>query len=51
MTAAVIVTWRGHIIGERYGTDITARTPLGELVHGQERDGGAHGDSHPAGRV
>jgi CubicO group peptidase (beta-lactamase class C family) len=28
MTAAVIVTWRGHIIGERYGQDITARTPL-----------------------
>jgi CubicO group peptidase (beta-lactamase class C family) len=28
MTAAVIVTWRGHIIGERYGHDITARTPL-----------------------
>jgi CubicO group peptidase (beta-lactamase class C family) len=28
MTAAVIVTWRGHIIGERYGTDITARTQL-----------------------
>jgi CubicO group peptidase (beta-lactamase class C family) len=28
MTAAVIVTWRGRIIGERYGRDITARTPL-----------------------
>jgi CubicO group peptidase (beta-lactamase class C family) len=28
MTAAVVVTWRGHIIGERYGEGITARTPL-----------------------
>jgi hypothetical protein len=28
MTAAVIVTWRGRIIGERYGRDITAHTPL-----------------------
>jgi CubicO group peptidase (beta-lactamase class C family) len=28
MTAAVIVTWRGHIIGERYGQGISARTPL-----------------------
>jgi CubicO group peptidase (beta-lactamase class C family) len=28
MTAAVIVTWRGHIIGERYGPNITARTQL-----------------------
>jgi CubicO group peptidase (beta-lactamase class C family) len=28
MTAAVVVTWRGRIIGERYGKDITARTPL-----------------------
>jgi CubicO group peptidase (beta-lactamase class C family) len=28
MTAAVIATWRGHIIGERYGPGITARTQL-----------------------
>jgi CubicO group peptidase (beta-lactamase class C family) len=28
MTAAVIVTWRGHIIGERYAKEITAHTPL-----------------------
>jgi CubicO group peptidase (beta-lactamase class C family) len=28
MTAAVVVTWRGHIIGERYAKDITAHTPL-----------------------
>jgi CubicO group peptidase (beta-lactamase class C family) len=28
MTAAVVVTWRGRIIGERYGPDITARTAL-----------------------
>ncbi|MEP6548755.1 MAG: serine hydrolase [Gammaproteobacteria bacterium] len=28
MTAAVIVTWRGRIIGERYGPGITARTQL-----------------------
>lgn len=28
MTAAVVVTWRGHIVGERYGEHITARTPL-----------------------
>jgi len=28
MTAAFVVTWRGRIIGERYGQGITARTPL-----------------------
>src|SRR5256884_288271 len=28
MTAAVVVTWKGRIIGERYGAGITARTPL-----------------------
>ena len=28
MTAAVVVTWRGRIIGERYAQGITARTPL-----------------------
>lgn len=28
MTAAVVVTWRGHIIAERYGTGITAHTQL-----------------------
>jgi CubicO group peptidase (beta-lactamase class C family) len=28
MTAAVVVTWRGHLIGERYATGITAHTPL-----------------------
>src|SRR5262249_7976321 len=28
MTAAFVVTWRGRIIGERYGEGVTARTPL-----------------------
>ena len=28
MTAAFVVTWKGRIIGERYGMGITARTPL-----------------------
>lgn len=28
MTAAFLVTWKGRIIGERYGPGITARTPL-----------------------
>ena len=28
MTAAVVVTWRGRIIAERYAPGITARTPL-----------------------
>jgi CubicO group peptidase (beta-lactamase class C family) len=28
MTAAFVVTWRGRLIGERYGRGITARTPL-----------------------
>ena len=28
MTAAVVVTWRGRIIAERYAQGITARTPL-----------------------
>ena len=28
MTAAFVVTWRGRIIGERYGKGITVRTPL-----------------------
>ena len=28
MTAAFVVTWRGRLIGERYGKGITARTPL-----------------------
>lgn len=28
MTAAFVVTWKGRIIGERYGAHITARTPL-----------------------
>jgi CubicO group peptidase (beta-lactamase class C family) len=28
MTAAFVVTWRGRLIGERYGENITLRTPL-----------------------
>jgi len=28
MTAAFLVTWKGRIIGERYGPGITVRTPL-----------------------
>jgi CubicO group peptidase (beta-lactamase class C family) len=28
MTAACVVTWKGRIVGERYGQGITARTPL-----------------------
>jgi CubicO group peptidase (beta-lactamase class C family) len=28
MTAAVVVTWRGHILAERYAKDITAHTQL-----------------------
>jgi CubicO group peptidase (beta-lactamase class C family) len=28
MTAAFVATWKGHVIGERYGEGITARTPL-----------------------
>ncbi len=28
MTAAVVVTWKGRLIGERYGNGITAKTPL-----------------------
>jgi CubicO group peptidase (beta-lactamase class C family) len=28
MTAAFLVTWKGRIVGERYGEGITARTPL-----------------------
>ena len=28
MTAAFVVTWRGRLIGERYGAGITAHTPL-----------------------
>jgi CubicO group peptidase (beta-lactamase class C family) len=28
MTAAFVVTWRGHLIGERYSEGITAQTPL-----------------------
>src|SRR5438093_228726 len=28
MTAAFVVTWRGRLIGERYGQGITMRTPL-----------------------
>jgi CubicO group peptidase (beta-lactamase class C family) len=28
MTSAFVVTWRGRLIGERYGNGITARTPL-----------------------
>jgi CubicO group peptidase (beta-lactamase class C family) len=28
MTAAFVVTWRGRLIGERYGEGITASTPL-----------------------
>ncbi len=28
MTAAVAVTWKGRLIGERYGRGITAQTPL-----------------------
>ena len=28
MTAAFVVTWKGRVIGERYGEGITARTPL-----------------------
>lgn len=28
MTAAFLVTWRGHIVGERYGEGVTLSTPL-----------------------
>lgn len=28
MTAAFVVTWKGRLIGERYGAGITAQTPL-----------------------
>ena len=28
MTAALVVTWKGRLIGERYGDGISARTPL-----------------------
>lgn len=28
MTAAFVVTWKGRIVGERYGEGITAKTPL-----------------------
>jgi CubicO group peptidase (beta-lactamase class C family) len=28
MTAAFVVTWKGHLVAERYGDGITARTPL-----------------------
>jgi len=28
LTAACVVTWKGRIVGERYGPGITARTPL-----------------------
>ncbi len=28
MTAAFVVTWKGRLIGERYGEGVTARTPL-----------------------
>jgi CubicO group peptidase (beta-lactamase class C family) len=28
LTAAFVVTWKGRLIGERYGEGITARTPL-----------------------
>lgn len=28
MTAAFVVTWKGRLIGERYGAGISARTPL-----------------------
>ncbi len=28
MTAAFVVTWRGRLIGERYGQGVTVRTPL-----------------------
>ena len=28
MTAALVITWKGRIVGERYGHGITARTPL-----------------------
>jgi hypothetical protein len=28
MTAAFVVTWKGRVIGERYGDGITLRTPL-----------------------
>jgi CubicO group peptidase (beta-lactamase class C family) len=28
LTAAVVVTWKGRLIGERYGNGITSKTPL-----------------------
>src|SRR5256884_1487434 len=35
MTAAFVVTWKGRIIGERYGAGITARPPLESSSMGQ----------------
>jgi CubicO group peptidase (beta-lactamase class C family) len=28
LTAAFVVTWKGHLVAERYGPGVTARTPL-----------------------
>ena len=36
LTAAFVVTWKGHLIAERYGDGIGVRTPARRLVHGQE---------------
>ncbi len=39
MTAAVVVTWKGRIIGERYGPGITASTPLESWSMGKSLTG------------
>ena len=49
MTAAFVVTWKGRLIGERYGDGITAADAARELVDGQEPDGHADGHPHQAG--
>src|SRR5947207_14211417 len=36
MTAAFVVTWKGRIIGERYGAGITAGTPLESWSRSEE---------------
>jgi len=45
LTAAFVVTWRGRLIGERYGEGITARTPLESWSMGKSPHGHAYG--HP----
>ncbi len=51
MTAAFVVTWKGRLIGEKYGDGIDMHTLTRKLVDGKEPHGDPHGYHDPERRL